>query len=672
MTTRERIGALVDRLAAGAAATAAGLTFAPAFAGGHVPSAVTAAAVLTGLLTPYGRPRRAALRAPVAILLALGCGMLAAVAAGAAPRRTRALGDVLAGGLSETLRVTLPLPERYAVVPTVLAAAAAAAGATLARRRTGGLEALIPALAVAGCGIVAAGISTRQTVPLAIGIVAVLVLLLRPAAARTLPAAAVVLLIAAAALVRLPATPDAGTADPRRYFVAPQRANRSADLLDQVAGWLSTPTLPLFTATGDPVSRWRLAVLDTYDGVSWSSGAAFVPAGLGVPPYPAGGPEPGVRQHVVLGALTGPYLPAADRPARVTEPVTAVDPVDGVLLTDRRPATGAAYDIGSVPHTAPAEPIVAPAAAGDAAETAVPAEIRTALRTFLRSVPLQPGMTAAARARTVEWYLSTHRRNVTGAAATAGTGSVVRLLGPRGIGTTVQFATAFALLMRELGIPSRLVVGFQPHTPGAVYGADALVWAQLRYAGPGWVDYQPTPPAVRPGDTVPPPAGAPPDEVTRDVPTQTPPPVAEPAPAPARRTVTLLLAAAVTVGGYLAVTLVLPVLRRAWRRRGGPPADRIARAWHDVLDEAAHGALAPARIRTMTPFDVSAALAAAGGRDNRALATLAALADKALYGTQPCTAAEAAQAWRCARPARFRLRRWRTLVYPSRLRTRAR
>jgi hypothetical protein len=62
-----------------------------------------------------------------------------------------------------------------------------------------------------------------------------------------------------------------------------------------------------------------------------------------------------------------------------------------------------------------------------------------------------------------------------------------------------QFAGAFGVLARTLGIPTRLVVGFTPGRAGpghtfTVTGADAHVWPQV-YLGPqtGWVSVEPTP-----------------------------------------------------------------------------------------------------------------------------------------------------------------------------------
>jgi hypothetical protein len=66
-------------------------------------------------------------------------------------------------------------------------------------------------------------------------------------------------------------------------------------------------------------------------------------------------------------------------------------------------------------------------------------------------------------------------------------------------GSCEQFAGAFVVLARSLGLPSRVVVGFTAGRysgPGevTVRGADAHAWPQV-YLGPraGWVSFEPTP-----------------------------------------------------------------------------------------------------------------------------------------------------------------------------------
>lgn len=89
-----------------------------------------------------------------------------------------------------------------------------------------------------------------------------------------------------------------------------------------------------------------------------------------------------------------------------------------------------------------------------------------------------------------------------------GPNAVEEFLTLRKAGHCETFATAMALVLREHGIPSRLVTGFAGGERGPfgsyylVRGRDAHAWVEA-WCGPrlGWVAFDPTPPAGRPGVT---------------------------------------------------------------------------------------------------------------------------------------------------------------------------
>ncbi len=84
-------------------------------------------------------------------------------------------------------------------------------------------------------------------------------------------------------------------------------------------------------------------------------------------------------------------------------------------------------------------------------------------------------------------------------AAQPGTGmsTLANFISINRTGYCEQYATAMAVLARELGIPSRVVVGFlRPETSGdlSVYSTrDLHAWPELFFAGVGWVRFEPTP-----------------------------------------------------------------------------------------------------------------------------------------------------------------------------------
>jgi len=65
-----------------------------------------------------------------------------------------------------------------------------------------------------------------------------------------------------------------------------------------------------------------------------------------------------------------------------------------------------------------------------------------------------------------------------------------------------QYAWAFAVLARLLGIPSRVAVGYTggvagPHGTWRVTTADAHAWPELYFPGQGWLRFEPTPHGAR-------------------------------------------------------------------------------------------------------------------------------------------------------------------------------
>ncbi|MDQ3886547.1 MAG: DUF3488 and transglutaminase-like domain-containing protein [Actinomycetota bacterium] len=172
-----------------------------------------------------------------------------------------------------------------------------------------------------------------------------------------------------------------------------------------------------------------------------------------------------------------------------------------------------------------------------------------------------------------------------------------------------QYASAMAIMLRTLGIPARVAVGF---TPGIATGdsrlittADAHAWVEVWFPGAGWLTFDPTP--LSDGRTVVPPyvaegltpASALPVPTDQAVPTPNTEPAAGPSTDPRADR------AQGTGGGYVgrlglgavvllvlaAVVALFPAALRALQRRqrlrlaaaGGPTA--AAAAWEEVLAE---------------------------------------------------------------------------------------
>ena len=515
----------------------AGLVFDGVFTLGALIPVVAVAAAVPGLVA-YALARVLPLWASLAVnllawLTAVSATLFRAEAlAGFVPSPASVRAALLGVRDSWKALLTTILPAegdgRTIVLAHFLVWAAAVAGAELALRTRAVVLPVAPAVPVLAAAVVlgVAGPGSRlPSAAILVGLALVLALIRAGRSARTIvagvPLLACLVLVAVAAGSVLPFA--AKPYDVRQLVAQPPaRPLAGVSPLDQVSAWLQNPYRQLFTVRSTAEANWRLAVLDRFDGVTWSSSAGYLPTGGRVPGDDNTGARDVVEQQFTLQKLAGPWLPAADRPQQVsftahsadqatgTAPTTdptngaapTTDPTNGAApptdpTNDAAPTTGAGPTTGSTTGLMadPATGMLASAATAregatyrvisgirrySAAELreAVPAADQAAL-----ALPNGPdGRTAPQRAR-----LATIARKAT-TGATSPMQQAVRLASylrkhadydvnsPPGHsyrsiqfflteakkGTTEQFAASYALLARSLGLPSRVVVGFGP------------------------------------------------------------------------------------------------------------------------------------------------------------------------------------------------------------------
>jgi hypothetical protein len=182
------------------------------------------------------------------------------------------------------------------------------------------------------------------------------------------------------------------------------------------------------------------------------------------------------------------------------------------------------------------------------------------------------------------------------------------------VGDQEQYATAAALIARQLGFPARVVLGFRPDgaaagdttSPVAITGADIDAWVEIQDSSGRWVTIDPTPavrdiperapdeptPISKPQTVVPPPVVEDPEESTPAAPDSevSDPPAEQPWWLAAVRIVLTvagwtLLVAAILAAPFLAVIAAKARRRRTRRRRGSADA-RIRAGWLEARDTA--------------------------------------------------------------------------------------
>ena len=367
-------------------------------------------------------------------------------------------------------------------------------------------------------------------------------------------------------------------------------------------------------AAADAVPRLRLAVLDRFDGASWSSSGQFAKSGRTLPDAaPPSVPTTEVVQRITIEALEqGPWLPAADRPVAITfddpDVDIAVDPETGVLISGTGSATALTYEVTSeVPQLDVAllrQLSSEPHKDDYSALTNVPnmpAELRDIARNLARSG--DDTSTPYDELEAMRTTLSENYRYDESVASGNSYGRLTQFLTEDGAGYAEQFAAAFATLARSLGYPSRLVYGYLTEDTDSagnsrnltkITSRQAHVWPEVLLSESLWVPFDPTPTRVPGGPRVAPRTVDNPQSVGGVVAPAATDGTGNTAGATfteqSDRSVWLstpMLALFTVLATFillLAALVIFKRLRRRKRRNGASTTDQVLGAWAEVTD----------------------------------------------------------------------------------------
>lgn len=479
----------------------------------------------------------------------------------------------------------------------------------------------------------------------------------------------------------------------------------------------------LFTVTAERPEYWRLLSLSDFDGERWTEAAAAestVPAEGIMETLTPTAFERTLAQRFDLTNLVGVFLPAAGRASSITiegDPrITRYNSATRHLeVDDGREVEGLQYTVTSK------LPKVSFNGLSRAAVGHQTDEVYTGVASAVYTeVPddLSPEVEALARRWTTGARsdfaklvaLQTHfQSDFTYSEDVEVDDSedyLTTFLTETRTGYCQQFSTAFALLARTLGYPSRVSVGFlpgEPVTPDTyvVRGTDAHAWPEVFFEGYGWVRFEPTPrgqaqlpaytvdsspgagagpggPAGQPGNV-----GQNPGRLGLDVTTaNVDPRVGEGVEAPGRRDdyawqETFARLARGLALGVLIFLLLVPVLKELKTRyryaRATSPSSTTAAAFNQFLDEA--GELAGPRKASESAVAYALRLVAGGRVASDPAVRLATLYEVAEYSPAGASSGQAREATRLARRLRAGLwaraswvRRAALLFSPVRLR----
>jgi transglutaminase-like putative cysteine protease len=259
-----------------------------------------------------------------------------------------------------------------------------------------------------------------------------------------------------------------------------------------------------------PNLRWRGVVLDTFDGTAWS---VRHPRQTRLVRPNAGGFDVGLlrgsgrflRQEVFLEPIGSEAVFAAPRVLRVTMPtsVVAMDDMGAVSVS----SLGA-----RLRYTVESE-LEGPAVGGGSAKPAPPLTAMQ-LERYLQLPALPPASPGLARqvaagsedpteiAGRVEAFLLGQFRYTLDLERVSQLDPLQEFLFVRRAGHCEYFAASMAVMLRSLGVPARVVNGFQrgEWNPYGQYYivrySDAHSWVEAYLPGAGWVTFDPTPRAT--------------------------------------------------------------------------------------------------------------------------------------------------------------------------------
>jgi len=432
----------------------------------------------------------------------------------------------------------------------------------------------------------------------------------------------------------------------------------------------------LFTITNwNPDYKLRLAVMDFFDGTVYNASDAS-----GASRYDRVGPDLGqtakaatdqtVTVGVTVDGYTGVWVPGvsawrslefggpsgqaaglADDLYYNPETDAAIDPVglaqgDTYTLTSEvaSPVANSTSQLESVALPAPEN---------------VPSAVATLASTWAADAKT-PYDTVAAIVNTFHdtgYYsdgLSTQQSSLPGH-STARIATLLR--NPQAmVGDDEQYAVAAALMLQSLGIPARVVMGFEAdsssHLSGTTWtvtGADVHAWIEVPFQGVGWVSFDPSPDRnkipeqqsqqaktkPRPQVLTPPVAANDNSQPDSQNPGNNQPKSNKPNAASIWPTVGLVGGSvgglALLLFGPLIVVGIIKGRRRKAREQQDDPAVKVVGGWQELMDRAADmGAVVPA---AATRRQASRLLA--GRFDASTLPGLAAAADSAAFAPAP-------------------------------------
>jgi transglutaminase-like putative cysteine protease len=260
----------------------------------------------------------------------------------------------------------------------------------------------------------------------------------------------------------------------------------------------------LFTVKADFESYWRLSALPRFDGATWGLPERSLSRVDGELSAARDGATE-LRQEITITSLGAKFVPAAADPR-------AASPQEGLrfnadsstlLKTDGDLAAGDQFEIVSASPRFLVEDLQAATStdAGDPIYLELPDGFPSSIGDIARSVTAGATTPYETALTLQNWFRSEFDYSLEVQAGHSNN-AIEGFLRDR-VGYCEQFAGSYAAMLRTLGVPARVAVGFTPgNFDGDVYsvlGKNAHAWPEVWFDGLGWVPFEPTPGRGSPG-----------------------------------------------------------------------------------------------------------------------------------------------------------------------------
>ncbi len=276
----------------------------------------------------------------------------------------------------------------------------------------------------------------------------------------------------------------------------------------------------LFEVEADHAEYWRIFTLDRYDGVSWWTSTSADGSEGGVPlPAPAilprsgGGAPPGAetldQTFRILSDVDGAHtLPMAQTAEEIAGPFNDItwDPVRSQAFIEGHLEAGMTYTVRSrivvpMPEELDRVDHLAPRTYGQWTE--LPADLDPRIAKMAERWTTDATSDYRKVLAIQQHFHSGGFVYSTDVEIADDADSLLEFLTQTRAGFCQQYTAAMVVMVRALGLPARIAVGYRSGTQQEdgsylVQTKDAHVWVEVLFAGYGWLQFEPEPGTTHP------------------------------------------------------------------------------------------------------------------------------------------------------------------------------